>query len=79
MSHDLQRKFVLAFGAGVAPDERHVDMPAALRVQLLESGCAEERLCDANICTFCEPDRFFSYRRQAGICGRHGAFACRIA
>lgn len=74
---DLQRKFALAFGAACAPAERHVDLGAALRHDLSAAGVPARRVADVGICTACATDRFYSYRAQAGVCGRHGAFAVR--
>jgi polyphenol oxidase len=47
--------------------------------------CAERALAEAGVegadvareCTICDPDRFFSHRRDQGITGRQGAVALR--
>ena len=78
VSADLANKFAIAFGEAVVPSQRHVDMGAALVVDLLHAGCMRERIADVDICTYCQTDKFFSYRKQAGVCGRHGAFAVRM-
>lgn len=49
----------------------HVDLAAAVRAQLLDFGLAVERIDDVGGCTYREPDRFFSHRRDAGRTGRH--------
>ncbi len=53
----------------------HVDLGAALRQDLIKVGASENRIADLNICCMCHDDQFFSYRKSAGVCGRHGAFA----
>lgn len=55
-----------------------VDLGQALRMELVREGIAPERIADVGICTVCENERFFSYRAQNGVCGRHGAFAVRL-
>ncbi|MEM1416323.1 MAG: peptidoglycan editing factor PgeF [Myxococcota bacterium] len=47
----------------------HVDLAAILRRQLAEVGV--RILEDAGGCTYDEPARFFSHRRDAGLTGRH--------
>ena len=56
----------------------HIDLGAALRVQLIARGIDPARICDLGCCTVCENDRFFSFRAQDGVSGRHGAFAIRL-
>ena len=72
---DLCERFAAELGAACAPDERHVDLSAAVRADLESAGIAPERIADAALCTACNAHRFFSYRASGGICGRHGAFA----
>lgn len=72
---DVRDRLVGRFGAACAPDRNHVDLSAALRTGL--HGVGIERIVDADACTVCENDRFFSHRAQGGIAGRHGAFAVR--
>jgi YfiH family protein len=58
-------------GEGVA-DGRMLDLPEAARRLLAEAGV--EEVHSAGLCTSCDPDLFFSYRRdgttgrQAGVC-----------
>lgn len=73
---EVAERFHEGFGAGTLADERHVSMADALRVSLTRAGLHTERICDAGICTV-DNDRFFSYRRSGGTCGRHGAIAVR--
>ena len=76
---EVAKQFVDSFGEASLADERHVDMGAALRIGLQSMGISPERIADVNICTVCDGgERFFSYRASGGVCGRHGAFACKM-
>lgn len=48
-----------------------VDLARALCAQLRARGVDTERIEDVGGCTFAEPARFFSHRRDAGRTGRH--------
>lgn len=75
--HEVTARFVEKFGACCAPDSRHVDLFAALRVDLARAGLSGDRIVEAGVCTMCNADAYFSYRASGGKCGRHGAFAVR--
>ena len=77
-SAEVHALFTQKFGDSCAFDAGHIDLGEALRVQLVECGVDPRRVCDLDRCTVCENDRFFSFRAQDGIAGRHGAFAIRI-
>jgi YfiH family protein len=53
----------------------HVDLIEANRRQLLRAGLRDELIRRASTCTFCAPQRFYSYRRQGDASGRMIAFA----
>lgn len=74
---EVRERFERAFGASCIPDERHVSLAEALRVDLVRAGLSPERIFDAGACTACRSDEYFSYRASGGVCGRHGAFAMR--
>jgi YfiH family protein len=48
-----------------------VDLRVAVRAQLEALGVDRHNVDDVPGCTFCESDRFFSYRREKGTNGRH--------
>ena len=52
-----------------------LDVPAANRWQLLQIGAQAENVWESGLCTYAEPERFFSYRRsthrQEPDYGRH--------
>jgi polyphenol oxidase len=59
-------------GEGVAAG-RMLDLPEVARRLLAAAGV--ERVENAGICTSCEPDLFFSHRRDAGRTGRQAGLA----
>lgn len=76
-SEEIHDEFVRKFGSACDVDARHVELSQALICQLLRTGVVRERIVSLGLCTVCNNDRFFSYRGQGGVCGRHGAFAAR--
>ncbi|ACV21937.1 uncharacterized conserved protein [Slackia heliotrinireducens DSM 20476] len=77
VGEDVALTFSREFGAEVVGDDRHVDMVAALTQSMTRVGMNPDRIADLGVCTV-EDERFFSYRRSGGDCGRHGAMAFRI-
>ncbi len=75
---DVHSRFRRQFGEACVFDPTHIDLAAALRVQLQGIGIGADSICDLGKCTVCCNDEFFSYRAQGGVCGRHGAFAYRF-
>ena len=69
------------FPEGVsAPDDegRHrLDLVAANLHALTTAGVESGNVHDCGVCTHCEPERFFSYRRDGGVTGRHWALVRR--
>ncbi|MFL5897225.1 MAG: polyphenol oxidase family protein [Solirubrobacterales bacterium] len=59
-------------GEGVA-EGRMLDLPEVARRQLASAGV--EDVCSAGLCTSCEPDLFFSHRRDRGRTGRQAGMA----
>jgi polyphenol oxidase len=48
----------------------HLDLEAANRRQLIDAGVAPERIYSSGLCTFCERERFHSFRRDREQAGR---------
>jgi YfiH family protein len=75
---EVLKQFEDAFGAE-APIRRrddgkgHVDLRAAIRIQLLRAGVAGDRIETTDRCTFRDADEFFSHRREHGVTGRMAA------
>jgi YfiH family protein len=61
-----------AFGFGLVRDGR-LDLPGAVERALRAAGVVRVDRLDA--CTACQPDRFFSHRRDGGLTGRQGVLA----
>jgi len=51
-------------------EKQMLDLPHINKVQLLEAGLTEQHIEMSNICTACQVDSYFSYRREAGCSGR---------
>ena len=47
-----------------------LDLPFINRKQLLDVGVREENIEMSNVCTACEVDKYFSYRKEQGCSGR---------
>jgi purine-nucleoside/S-methyl-5'-thioadenosine phosphorylase / adenosine deaminase len=58
---------------GVRDESRRLDLVAVTRRRLAEAGV--ERVESAGLCTSCEPELFFSHRRDAGRTGRQAGLA----
>lgn len=52
-------------------DKPHVDLARVVRAQLTAAGMDAALIDDVPGCTRCEPERFFSYRREGQRSGRH--------
>ena len=48
-----------------------LSVPEAVRLRLLEAGVAPEAIHDTGACTACDPEWYYSHRRDRGVTGRH--------
>lgn len=48
----------------------HIDLRAANRLQALSSGVPAENIWQSPDCTFCQPEKYYSYRYVRGTTGR---------
>jgi YfiH family protein len=55
--------------------ERNLDLATVARAKLAEAGAAE--IHDVGLCTICEPELFFSHRRDRGVTGRQAGLVWR--
>jgi len=73
VSEEVATRIAAAAHGEVVVHERdprpHVDLAGAVRAQLGAAGLTQ--IDDAGGCTFSEPSRFFSHRRDEGKTGRH--------
>ncbi len=51
-----------------------IDLAAANRIQALRTGIPEENIWQSQDCTFCNPDKYYSYRYSGRSSGRQGGF-----
>ena len=73
---EVARQFPASVVSGVEGRHR-VDLAAAARLQLVNSGVPPEAVFDTGACTCCAPDWYFSYRRDGSRYGRHWTLAAR--
>jgi YfiH family protein len=55
-----------------------LDLPTANKYQAMSVGVPEAGIWISGECTFCNPDKFFSYRYAKGSTGRQGGFIGKI-
>ena len=72
VGRDVAEPFEATFGPEVLADGR-LDLWRATEVALERAGVAEIERTD--LCTFCNPQLFFSHRRDRGTTGRQGVIA----
>jgi copper oxidase (laccase) domain-containing protein len=56
-----------------------VDLWAAVTKALVELGVGESQIVNPRLCTACNTDYFYSYRREGPVTGRHGCVAWAVA
>ncbi|MCD8316683.1 MAG: polyphenol oxidase family protein [Eggerthellaceae bacterium] len=74
---EVRLEFLKRYGAGVLAGERCVDLLYAVSADAMDAGVSADRICSADACTKCSPDKYFSFRASDGVCGRNGALAFR--
>ena len=78
VDHEVVDAVVKATGEGryysKKGEKYYLDLPAANRGQALSLGVPEGNIWVSADCTFCSPDRFFSYRYLKGSAGRQAGF-----
>lgn len=55
-------------------DKYHIDLSSANMIQALSMGISEDKIWQSEDCTFCNPDKYYSYRYSGGSTGRQGGF-----
>ncbi len=58
------------FALPAGPDRWRLDLPGLNRAVLEEAGLRPQSIAVSGLCTMCNPELFFSYRGQSGMCGR---------
>jgi copper oxidase (laccase) domain-containing protein len=53
------------------------DLPGAIRIELEWAGVELGSIADCRLCTSCNPQLFFSHRRDGGVTGRQAGLVWR--
>ena len=69
-------QFVNAFGTVARAESGCLDLDAVVTASLQSAGVASCNIARLGTCTAEATDRFFSYRAEGGVTGRHAALAC---
>jgi YfiH family protein len=72
VGEEVAARFRRAFGLGLVQGGR-LDLWSSAERALRAAGCV--RVDRVDVCTACNPDRFFSHRRDEGLTGRQGVLA----
>jgi len=51
-----------------------IDLSSANRIQALDMGVLSKNTWQSDECTFCKPEKYYSYRYSKGLSGRQGGF-----
>ncbi len=78
VGEEVAERFAHEFGSAALADASHVSLCGAVRRDLQDAGLKAERIADAEVCTVCSSDKYYSYRASNGTCGRNAAVAVRM-
>lgn len=73
---ELLSQFTDTFGTVSRADSGGLDLAAVVTASLTRSGVDPCHIARLEACTAETTDRFFSYRAEGGVTGRHGALVC---
>lgn len=73
---EIMSQFVNTFGTVARAESGGLDLGAAVSASLTDAGVDPCSITSLGTCTAEATDRFFSYRAEGGLTGRHGAFVC---
>ncbi len=63
-------KDLFSFGLNFRDNRIYLDIAGVNRKQLLDLGLDDKQIYDSKLCTFCQNDDFFSFRKEEKTCGR---------
>ena len=78
-SDEIMSHFVNTFGTFARAESGGLDLDAAVTASLVDAGVAQCNIARLGQCTAETTDRFFSYRAEGGLTGRHSALACIVS
>jgi len=76
---EIMSHFVNTFGTVARAESGGLDLGHVVAVSLIKAGVDPCNIASLGICTAETTDRFFSYRAEAGLTGRHCALACVLS
>jgi polyphenol oxidase len=76
VSPEIMSQFVYTFGTFARAFSGGLDLDAVVSASLDRAGVAPCNIARLGVCTAEATDRFFSYRAEGGLTGRHGALVC---
>lgn len=74
----LLSQFLAAFGTLARADSGGLDLGAVVSASLEYAGVISCNIARLGVCTAEYTDRFFSYRAEGNLTGRHGALVCAL-
>ena len=78
VDHAVADAVRMATGEGeyciIKGEKYYLDLPSANKQQVLSLGVPEQNIWVSSECTFCNPEKFFSYRFSKGSAGRQAGF-----
>lgn len=75
---EMLSQFVEVFGTFARAESGGLDLGSVVTANLTDAGVQSCHIASLGRCTTEETDRFFSYRAESGLTGRHGALACIV-
>lgn len=73
---EIMSQFFNVFGTVARAESGGLDLGSVVAASLTSSGVDPCRIACLGTCTAEATERFFSYRAEGGLTGRHGALAC---
>lgn len=70
--YEVAFEFKDSFSSGLVERSGHfyLDLAEVNKKQLIDSGVKKDNIFDSGICTYCESNDFFSFRREKEVAGR---------
>ncbi|MDD5355969.1 MAG: peptidoglycan editing factor PgeF, partial [Candidatus Omnitrophica bacterium] len=78
--YEVGQEFLKYFkrGVDIRDDKLYLDLTGINYLQLKEIGVPDGNIFDSGICTSCQNDKFFSYRKEKDSCGRQMALITAV-
>jgi len=76
VGYEILSQFVNRFGTVARAESGGLDLGAVVTRNLTDAGVPSCSIALLGVCTADQTDRFFSYRAEDGLTGRHSAVAC---